>query len=401
MRFLLPSLILSVLLLAACTDSSATTEVPSNAGAPALSNQAGTKQMAPLILDHDFGTVPHGETRTHEFELDLSKLGEPHVPIRVHLECSCGKASIRMRKSDGSERGIDGSGYSRNLPQEDEKVILRITLDTRKKEAVDLAKTLSRGYVLLQPIDDRTGMARQRWAFVVRFGIDAPVVLSPFAAFDFGAVAESMKGHRMTTLRGDEAHPDLEFLSVSTTDASIEALLEKDADHTVIRATCTPGPRGNHRALVMVDTNIPDYTVAMDVVWKVVPDLEASPIDKITITTALDREQDGSVLAQQSVLITDHNRLRNPEFVLRNIVSNDGRDVTSLFEVQLSPVPNKERQQRLQVRYLGGLIEEGTDPARSQSIFRGKIVLAKANEQSSLTGPTLPIALVVFPSKKL
>ena len=357
--------------------------------------------MAPLILDHDFGIVPHGETRTHEFELDLANLGEPHVPLRVHLECSCGKAVIRMRKSDGSERSIDGSGYARNLPQDDEKVILRITLDTRKKEAVDLAKTLSRGYVLLQPLDDRTGMARQRWAFVVRFGIDAPVLLSPFAAFDFGAVAESMKGHRMTTLRGDEAHPDVKFLSVSTTDASIEALLEEQADHTVIRATCTPGQRGNHRALAMIKTSIPDYTVAMDVVWKVVPDLEASPIDKITITAALDKEQDDSVLAQQSVLITDHNRRRSPEFVLRNIVGDDGRDATPLFEVKLAPVPNKERQQRMQVRYLGGLIKEGLDSGAPHNIFRGKIVLAKANDAGSLTGPTLPIALVVFPSRKL
>lgn len=401
MRFLLPSLILCLLGLASCSDPSATTGIQANAVGSAVSNRAGTNQMAPLILDHDFGTVPHGETRTHEFDLDLSKLGDPHVPIRVHLECSCGKAAIRMRKPDGTERSIDGSGYARNLPQDDEKVILRITLDTRKKEAVDLAKTVSRGYVLLQPLDDRTGMARQRWAFVVRFGIDAPVVLSPFAAFDFGAVAESMKGHRMTTLRGDDAHPNVEFLSVSTTDAAIEAVLEKAEDHTVVRATCIPGQRGNHRALVMIKTNIPDYTVAMDVVWKVVPDLEASPIDKLTITAALDRAQDGSVLAQQSVLITDHNRRRNPEFVLRNIVGVDGRDVTSLFEVKLGPVPNKERQQRMQVRYLGGLVEEGADPTGAENIFRGKIVLAKFADRGALTGPTLPIALVVFPAKKL
>lgn len=368
------------------------------ASAPAISDQVGSKRKARLILDHDFGIVPHGEQREHEFELDLSQLGAPHVPLRVHLECSCGKAVIRLRKPDGTERDIDGTGYPRNLPEADEQAIMRITLNTRKKEAVDLPSAVSRGYILLQPLDDTTGMARIRWAFLVRFGIDAPVVLQPFAALDFGSVAQSMTGKVLTTLRGDANHPNVKFTSVESKDLDIETTLEPDGDRVVLRATCTPGQLGNHRSLVLVRTDIPDYTVALNVFWKVVPDLEASPINKISISAHINKEQPERMMKLQSVLVTDHNRDRSPEFVLARIVGNDGRDVTSLFAITLTPVPTKERQQRMEVRYLGGLLN-GKPPGPNYS-FRGKIVLTKIGDGPAGIAPTLPIDLVVFPSRK-
>lgn len=365
---------------------------------PAISATAGSKEKAHLILDHDFGIVPHGELRTHEFPLDLSLLGEPHVPLRVHLECSCGKAEIRLRKPDGTERAIDGSGSPRNRPQADEVAVMQITLDTRKKEAVDLPKAVSRGYILLQPLNDTTGMARIRWAFLVRFGIDAPVVLHPFAAIDFGSVAQSMKGSRLTTLRGDDNHPNVGFTSVETTSPDIEAQLEPAEDHVVLRAKCTPGTLGNHRGLILVKTDIPDYTVALDVSWKVVPDLEATPISKVSISTDLQKEQPARMMKMQSVLVTDHNRHRSPEFVVNKIVGNDGRDVTALFAVTLTPVLNSKRQQRMEVRYLGGLLD-GKQVDHNYS-FRGKIILAKKSDGAADITPTLPIDLVVFQSRK-
>ena len=413
MRSLLLTLVTLPILIVSCSHAGAGASKPAGAGTgagtagsstgaatstPAISDKVGSNQEARLVLDHDFGIVPHGEQREHEFALDLSQLGTPHVPLRVHLECSCGKAVIKMRKPDGTERPIDGSGYARNLPKDGEKAVMRITLDTRKKEAVDLPKTVSRGYILLQPLDDTTGMARIRWAFLVRFGIDAPVVLHPFAALDFGSVAQSMTGNVLTTIRGDENHPDVQFTSVETTDSNIQATLEPGEDHVVLRARCTPGELGNHRALVLIKTNLPDYVVALEASWKVVPDLEAAPIDKISISARLDQEQPERMMKLQSVLVTDHNRDRSPEFVVRNIVGNNGRDVTSLFAVTLTPVPNKDRQQRMEVRYLGGLLNG--EPARPNYSFRGKIILTKKGDGPAHLAPSLPIDLVVFPSRK-
>ena len=343
-----------------------------------------------LALDHDFGVLPHGSQRTHEFEVDLSLLGEPFVPLRVHLECSCGRADLRYRKPDGSERFIDGSSYARNLPAEGETAYLHVELDTRKKEAVDLPKTTSRGYILLQQVEDPDGMGRIRWPFVIRFGIDAPVELRPFAALDFGAVPESSVGELVTTLRGDEHHRDLQFLAARATDDDVQVSLEPRADHTLLRARVTPNQLGSRRAAVEVTTSDPTYRVGIAATWKVVPDLEATPMNKISFTADLSVPQDERAVLRQFVLVVDHAAHRPAEFSVVEVVGVDGEDASSHFALELTPVPTGGRQQRLQVRYLGGL----------DAAFRGKIVLGKPGETTAVGAPRLTIDLVVFPKKQ-
>ncbi|MCK5944554.1 MAG: hypothetical protein KAI24_21375, partial [Planctomycetes bacterium] len=259
----------------------------------------------------------------------------------------------------------------------------------RKKEAVDLPTTISRGYILLQQVQDPNGMGRVRWPFVIRFGIDAPVELKPFAAFEFGSVPQSTPGELITTLRGDENHRDLQFLEVLSTDPDLHVTLEPHDDHTVLRARCVPNQLGNHRAAIAVKTSDPDYQVGIAAAWKVVPDLEAAPMSKISFTTDLQQPQQEDAMLRQFVLVTDHAAHRSPEFVVAAIVGEDGSDASSHFATKITPVPTRSRQQRLQVRYVGGLDEA----------FRGKIVLAKPDETSSVGAPRLPIELVVFPSK--
>jgi len=402
MRTLLLALTVLTCIQAACTSEDETSRNNAGLDQPGKADlTSSTNGQQGLLLDHDFGVIPHGEQRTHEFELDLSLLGAPHVPLRVHLECSCGVAELVMRKPNGAERHIDGTGYEHNLPTEGERAILRITLDTRKKEARDLKSTISRGYILLQPLDDATGMARQRWTFVVRFAIDAPVVLQPYAELDFASISQSMRGELMTTLRGDENHPELEFLSVSTTDASLTAKLVPDGEQTMLRAFCMPGAMGNHRGLILIETNLPDYTIAIEAKWKIVPDLEATPISKVSFRTPFDQAQEPGAEVRQSILVIDHNRHRSPEFLVRSVVDANGRDVSHCFETKLTPVPTEERRQRLSVRYLGGLMNGNNPPTQTPRTFRGQIILAKP-EEDIVEGddPTLPILLVVFPSKQ-
>ncbi len=357
------------------------------ARAPARPGLAKGPREVALALDHDFGVLPHGARRTHEFEVDLSLLGEPFVPLRVHLECSCGRADLRYRSPDGADRFLDGSPAGANLPAAGERALLHIELDTRKKEAVDLPKTVSRGYILLQQVQDPNGMGRVRWPFVIRFGIDAPVELQPFAALDFGAVARSTTGEITTTLRGDAAHRDLRFLSARSTDPDLNVALEPADGHTVLRARVAPNQLGSHRAAVAVTTSDPGYTVGLEATWKVVPDLQASPMNKISFTTALDAPQPERARMRQFVLVTDHATHRSPEFVVAAIVDERGADVSSCFEAVLTPVLTAGRQQRLQVRYLGGL----------DRAFRGKIVLGKPAVPDGQ--PQLSVDLVVFGTK--
>ena len=340
---------------------------------------------APLALEHDFGVVPHGASRVHEFVLDLARLPERWVPLRTHLECSCGHADLRLRRPDGSERLVDHSGSAANLPGPDESLVLRVELQTKMREPIDLAPTLSRGYVTLQLATDVTGTQRIQWPFSVRFGIDAPVDVRPFASLDFGKVPASQRGSVTTTLRGDERHADAVFGPVTASDPAVAVELERADGHWLMRATCTPQQPGSARAIVTVATTIPGYTLELAATWKAVPDLEATPLAKVSFRAALARAQTEDEIVGQFVLLTDHDRGRPPEFEVQRIVDGAGRDLSPHFAVTFAAVPDSPRQHRMFVRYTGGLSEG----------VRGSIVLTKDGDR----GPFLPIELAVFPAK--
>ncbi len=351
---------------------------------PAAAPPPGQQGAAPLALAHDFGVVPHGETRQHEFTLDLARLGEPWVPLRVHLECSCGHADLRLRQRDGTERLVDHSGSSANLPADGETLVLRVVLDTGTREAIDLPPTTSRGFVTLQLASDVTGTQRIQWPFTVRFGVAAPVVRRPLAALDFGRVAASRDGSLVTTLRGDERHADATFGPVTSSDPAVAVELEKAEDHWLLRATCTPRQPGSHRATVTIANSIPGYTLVLPAVWKVVPDLEATPLPKVAVRAELARAQRADEIAGQFTLVTDHDLRRRPEFTVHRIVDGAGSDLAAHFEVTFAPVPDQPRQHRMFVRYTGGLSRP----------VRGSIVLTKDGDR----GPFLSIELVLFPA---
>lgn len=340
----------------------------------------------PPALEHDFGVIPHGEKRTHDYVLDVRSLGADCVPLRAQLDCSCGRAVVLLRHRDGTERAIDGSPASPNAPTAQETVIVRVTIDTLTKDAVDLPKTLSRGYVVLQPLRDRDGSLRIQWPLLVRFGIECPVVLQPFAELDFGRVPVSSSPEILTTLRGDDAHPGTHFGPVRSSDPAITATLEPADGHVVLRTRCRPGEVGNHRAVLQVDTDLPGgYQVNLGVQWKVVPDVEAIPMAKLSLRADLQREQPAAAAQSQFVVVVDHDPARSPEFVVHELVGDDGRDARASFAVTFAPVPQQPRQQRLFARYLGG----------QPTGFRGRLVLAKPGGQ----GPFLPIELVLFAAK--
>lgn len=365
-----------LLLLTACGDRSAATAKATT------TPPAGTGS---LQFEHDFGVIPHGQRRQHEFVVDLQQLGDPYVPMRVHLDCSCGHAELRLRKADGSEREVIPSGMPSNLPAADERLVMVVTLETSKREAIDLPSTTSRGYLLLQHLQDEAGMSRIQLPVVLHFGVDAPVELRPFASLDFGKVPLSRTPEVLTSVRGDAGHPQVRAIAVHSPDPEITATLEPAADHVLLRARCTPRIPGNHRTTLTVTTDLPDYRFDIPVTWKVVSDLEATPMPKISFRARLDRAQRDDEATGQFVLIADHDLRRKPEFAVHRIVTDEGRDVAASFAVTFVPLPNDPRQHRLHVRYLGGLTAG----------MRGQLELTKDADR----GPFLPIELVVFPSK--
>ncbi|MBL8733479.1 MAG: hypothetical protein JNN13_14000 [Planctomycetes bacterium] len=356
-----------------CSDPAAATQLPSPPPRP-----------APLQLEHDFGVLAHGERRETEFLVDLAALGEPLVPLRVHLDCQCGQGELRLRDRDGNDRFVDGRPIPANLPTADERLYLRVTVDTNRLEATDLPPVWHRGFLVLQSPADMTGTMRVSWPVRIRFAMDAPVELRPFTALDFGSVPVSSTKTFETTLRGDEHHRDLTFAAPVSDDPLLRVELG-DGDPRRLRAFCTPGAEGNHRALVTIPTSLPGYTLRLQATWKSVPDLEASPLAKIAFRTDLAQAQPANAADRQFVLVTDHDTRRPAEFAVFTVVAGDGRDLAPCFDVTLTPVPGNDRQHRLAVRYRGGL-DDGV---------RATIRLTKAGAD----GPFLPIELVVFPTK--
>ena len=124
---------------------------------PVLQGPGRQGPPQPPAVEFDFGVIPHGESRQHDYVLDTKLLGADYVPLRAQLDCSCGRAQIVLRDKQGNERLVDGSPASVNAPTADETLIARVFLDTVTKDAVDLPRTTSRGSILLQPLHDRDG----------------------------------------------------------------------------------------------------------------------------------------------------------------------------------------------------------------------------------------------------
>lgn len=358
----------------------------------AACGKAPAHPPAPSVLEplrHDFGVIPHGEARTHDYVFDSAQCGIELIPLRAQLDCSCGHAVVLLRKADGSERLVDGSPSPVNAPTQDETVVVRVTVDTRTKDPIDLPAATSRGYLVLQPKHDGDCSQRVQWPLLVQFGIDTPVLVKPFAAFDFERVPASARPELMTTLAGDEAHPQVHFGAVHSSDPAIAPSLEALGTGTALRVRCTPGEPGNHRAVVSVDTDLPSgYRVNFSVTWKVVPDLEAAPMAKLSFRADLGRAQTETESRDQFLVVTDHDVRRTAEFVVRGIVGDDGNDASPSFAVTFAPIPQQPRQQRVYVRYLGG---------RTNG-FRGKIVLGKPGDTPP-AGPRLELELVVFAAR--
>lgn len=368
--------------LASCGDE------PNRVGAATTALDPTLQAVTLPTLTRDFGLIPHGEARTSDFILDASMLPCECVPLRVQLDCSCGHGELLYQGQDGHERPIDGRPDTINAAQPGETLIARIRIETVTKDPVDLPVTQTRGYVLLQPTTDLTGQNRLQWPFQLRFGIDAPIECRPFAALDFGKVPRSSEAVLETRLRGDRAHPNVRFGPVSTTLPQLQAELVPEINETVLRVRCHPGEPGSYRGIVRVATDLPSrYAVNLAATWKVVDDLEASPMAKVSFRAELERAQTEDESADQFVLVTDHDASRPAEFVIRELVDQDGVDATAAFAVTFSPVPGRDRVHRMTVRYLGG----------RTTGFRGRIVLAKT---ATGIGPTLPIELVVFPATR-
>ncbi len=347
--------------------------------------QQPTPATQPLPeLTHDFGVLRHGEVRRHDFVLDLrGALGPGWYAPGTHVDCSCAKTALLLRGPDGAEREIETYGPAA-APAAGEQLVVRVELDTNKREPVDTGVLESRVQVVLQPANARDPNARRQWPLRFSFQINSPVRLRPQAVLDFERVAPARPVTRTLALAGDEGHK-VRFTNARCGDRRIEVQLEERDEMTLLRATVRlqPGDLGSLRSLIQIDTDLdPAYVVRLAAVAMAVPDLQAVPMPKLSLRDDLRQAQPPAKRGSQYLLVTDHDESRPADFVVLRLVDQAGRDRRGDFEVTFEAVSGEARSRRMHVRWIGAGAAE----------FRGQLVLGKAG----LDEPTLPIELVAL-----
>lgn len=379
MARLRPPSALLLLSLVACADPGTDPTTPPGHRVPA---------PVPPQLSHDFGAIPHGKAGEHDYVLDTRSLGGDYVAVGVQVDCSCARYQMLLRDARGAEREVFGQPIAENAPRAGEVLVIRMLVDTAQKEARDLGPVTTRATVLLQPVPCADPTLRVHWPLQLRYAIDAPVQLQPFAVLDFERVPISTQPTVLTTLRSDIEGRTVHFGPATCNDERVALQLEPDGDRTVLRASFRPQPAGlgPFRALVEVATDLPDgYVVRLPLTGTVVPDLEVVPFAKLAFRTDLASEQPEQAASSQYLLLTDHDRRRTSEFALHEITDERGQDARAHFAIRFEPLLGDDRTHRMFVRYLGGL----------QDSFRGRIVLTKPG----VGDLRLPIDLVVFPQR--
>lgn len=342
---------------------------------------------SPVNLTHDYGTIQHGKAGEHDFVLDMRKdLGADYYLLGTHIDCSCARALPFFRDAAGHERAITAYGPDA-VPAPGEVLVIRLQVDTARKEPVDVGPVDSHALVQFQHKDARDGNSRQQWFLMFHYAIDAPVRVHPFAVLDFERVPQSRPGTLVTTLASDLPNRPIRFGPAHCADPRVHLELEPRGELTFLRATLQPrgGDDGFVRTLVTVDTDLEaGYQIQLAAIAQIVPDLSAMPLPKLSLRADLRRPQPPERAQSQYLLVTDHDRSRPAEFAVARVVDATGNDASADFEITFEAVAGEDRSRRMRVRWIG----------HRETEFRGEIALAKDPQR----GPFLAIELVALHS---
>lgn len=349
---------------------------------PGPGTAAGSRpaEQAPEILKWDFGEIPHGETRVHEFAITTP--AEGWVPIAFQAQCSCAVATFTIAAKDGTRRAIEGPPRPEHTVQAGETLFLKLAIETVRKEAVDLPTTTGHGKILLG--EARPENRRRELPVEFRYGIVTPVRVLPKPHVDCGELPRSRTFAQTLELAPRDPARKVRFSNVRTSRPEVTAKLAEKDGKTLLEVCYSPGPetpQGIHSftEAVLVATDLPgDYDVPVRVSGTLIPDIRVQPFDAIAFG-----QIDFSAPTEQFVNVHDYDQKRDPGFTITSLVDGNGVDCSAHFAARLEAIPGDERGTRVVLRYLGGL---------SGRVFRGSLTLAKKNHD----GPATVIAFHGF-----
>lgn len=345
-------------------------------GAP--TNEEIGSENEPPRLEHDFGVIPHGHTRSHTFALSVPGGAVGYSPVGYNSGCSCGSANFQARNQDGDVRDLTGLPFEQQRIREGEELLLEITINTNLKEAADLPTVTTSAIAHVQNV--HAPGPRIPLPIVFHFAIDAPIAVLPTAHVNFGALARSRPYSQTLRLRPDPG-TSVEFGPVDTTDPRLTAVLTHDSGKHLLDLRFEPGAAAQTGPVLMavqVKTDLEGgYLLEIPVSGEIIPDIVVEPYPRIGFGRL-----DLATSAEHFVQIYDHDLAREPGFVVHSLTDAKGNSLADHFECRMEPLPGNPRGTRVFLRYLGRMKANG---------FRGILHLTKPSGE-----PTTKIDFVGF-----
>ncbi len=356
------------------------------------------------VVSVDFGILPHGAIVSRDLVIPVPRDGGAWFPVGFQRACTCADHEFVAIDGSGHERAIDGRPDAAQAIRDDERLLLRLTIDTNAKEPADLAPVPTPGQVVLRDLRGPVRQHFQRVSFT--FGIDAPIAVRPYAHLDVGEVPRKLRYQQTLELVPDAKGVEFGDVHVVEPTASgeqpapdVSAELEPDGAKTLLHVTVEPTalrPVGPFAVEIDIDTNVPlpappharnggegptvpaHYVLRIPVSGRVAPEIELSPPERFAMGKI-----DVGAPYEERLVVTDHDLSRSPEFVVVGIVDSDGRDVRDHFSLQIDPLASNPRASVLTLRYDGGLglADDGRSPRKW---LRGRVQLAKTPDSPVL-----------------
>jgi hypothetical protein len=334
-------------------------------------------QPTGFAVEHEFGTLRHGDDATVDLRIPVPEDGGPWVPMGFIRSCTCAQHEFLIESADGHTTSVSRLGVADPafaVPA-DGKLILRLTLRTAEKEVADLEPSWTPAQVVFQ--STAPGSPRATVPLRFRFGIEAPFQLRPFSHLDLGEVPRPIRFEQSIEIRTREGSAPTGLGTphcVETLDGAtireardFEVRLTTESDCAVLSVALRAGedrPDGPFSLEVLIPTADDGYAIRVPVSGTLVPGLRIAPPGWIAFGAfPFDAEREAAVM------VTDHDPGLPADFHVVGIENREGTDLSEHFEAWVDAVESNVRSRTVHLRYRGSIGERS---------FRGRVLLARA-----------------------
>lgn len=300
---------------------------------------------------HDYGTLPLGTKKTHDIEIPIpsNEHGDVIVADSFHGNCSCSIGMVMIAGPAGRTRAVYGLPDDQRKVGKGEKVILRLTLDTKDMEPVDVPRTRSVGSIRFQLVSGDDHARYESKYIQFDYGVKTPIKVAPVAHVDFGFLPLCRTFPQTLELSSNLPGETMQLGEISVSHDCITAKLEGEGDKRLLKVKITP-TRNLERQIrggIAMPTGRADYPfLRIGVSGTFVGDIQYMPAETLSFDMF-----DFRKTKEQFVNLLDHDSTRPSEFVIRSFNDKNGNDISKHFNVEFQPLSG--RQIRVNVKYLG------------------------------------------------